>query len=211
MNSTDTVFGRYASIKKYFESEECSKNPKANIFNCSRRVSIGTVQDRLLNNDLVKDIAGYLKFKDFISFSSVNVNNYMALRLDDHLMGEILSKEFEKWRCTQQLILSCRHNLNFGKNLVGYDQFIAEGTCTKSKMSKCCLMSLERYIENPDQAFDILHNSTFRHIVIFLEAGEKSPRFEIACADFGYSSDELEAFRREGKRPVDLAREVVQR
>jgi hypothetical protein len=59
-----------------------------------------------------------------------------------------------------------------------------------------------------------LRGTTFLHIDNFLasgEAGAQPARLRVACADFGYTLDELRALRAAGKLGRDVAAEVVSR
>ncbi|USE37887.1 hypothetical protein [Endozoicomonas sp. SCSIO W0465] len=98
---------------------------------------------------------------------------------------------------------------NFALSLSGYDQLIAQGINTKRVMPDRQVKILEQYINNPE--LGILENSTFKHIAIFLDSGDRTRRLQIACSDFGYSLSELEQFRRENKSALDVAREVISR
>lgn len=100
----DSVFKRYSSLSDYFRSKEFNRNRKTNIFNPKQVVSSCPASGNYFCNSLVKfEIASYLSLKDFISFSSVNVDNYLTLRSSNKLVGDVIENEFETRKCKRQL------------------------------------------------------------------------------------------------------------
>ena len=79
------------------------------------------------------------------------------------------------------------------------------------KMPPTCRIRnlLNTYIDNPDVD---LEGTTLKYLVRFFETGDLTPpRLEIACADFGYSFDELVAMRAIGIKFRDVALEILSR
>lgn len=82
-------------------------------------------------------------------------------------------------------------------------------TMEKKKMPPACVANLSRYIEEPN--IEKIKSNTFRFIVMYLEEGNECGRLMVACNDFGYTLHELNECRQQGKSPLDLAREIVER
>lgn len=88
-------------------------------------------------------------------------------------------------------------------------EYMKEQPITKEVMSDGVQAILNRYINGG--GLDSLDRCTFRHIVIFLETGQKTARLEVACRDFGYSMEELERLHMNNINAIELASEVVSR
>ncbi|WP_257294372.1 hypothetical protein [Endozoicomonas sp. YOMI1] len=95
MNSANSVVDRFVNISDYLRSSEFEKNPTANIFNPLRKVSSEPAENNYLplSHELKFEITQYLNLKDFVAFSSINVDNYLSLRSDDLLVKRVLKNE----------------------------------------------------------------------------------------------------------------------
>lgn len=97
---------------------------------------------------------------------------------------------------------------NLAARLPGWADWSAEQQATREKMPLAVHSILLRYIQN--SATD-LSWTTFRHIAAYFATGTRGARLEVACADFGYTFEELEALRGAGKTAKDVASEIVGR
>ncbi|USE33893.1 hypothetical protein [Endozoicomonas sp. SCSIO W0465] len=93
MIPTETIasaIGEFKSIKDYVFSERY--NPKRPIFNHKWLITCPTdgSVSRFLVPDITRYISKYLSFSDFIRFSSINRENYIALRQDQKLVAEVI-------------------------------------------------------------------------------------------------------------------------
>lgn len=95
MNAANAIIDRFVSFSDYQRSSEFVKNPTTNIFSPLRKVSSEPARNNYLplSHDLKFEIASYLNLKDFIAFSSINVDNYFSLRSDDLLVRRVLENE----------------------------------------------------------------------------------------------------------------------
>ncbi len=88
------VVDRFANVYDYLRSSEFKTNtkpkpkpkPKPNIFSPLRKVNSEPAEKNVLplNQDLKFEIVKYLNLKDFISFSAINVDNFISLRSDNY-------------------------------------------------------------------------------------------------------------------------------
>ncbi|MGI2028914.1 hypothetical protein [Endozoicomonas acroporae] len=90
-----------------------------------------------------------------------------------------------------------------------FQQFLSEGMKTKEAMPPPQVKLLKNYVANHDPK--TLEYSSFKHIAIFMDHGQQTPRLEVACSDFGYTLQELEQLRLENKRSIDVAFDVILR
>lgn len=101
----------------------------------------------------------------------------------------------------------------------GYHPWLAESSGKKEAPSFGAYSVLKAYV---DGKYDVegkedLHTMkgcTFRYIIDYYLSGgaKKSPRFSIACADYGYTEAELSnLFFTEKKTPKDIAKEIIDR
>ncbi len=103
--------------------------------------------------------------------------------------------------------VDCARSTDYLLKLI--DPYLSADMNTKSVMPETQIRLLSRYINNPD--LDILRNSTFRYIAIYMDSGQQHPRLKIACSDFGYTFQELEQFRHDRISSVDVACAVISR
>ncbi|WP_257265499.1 hypothetical protein [Endozoicomonas sp. ONNA2] len=95
MNSLNTIVDRYVDFSHYLRSSEFRINTKANIFTPLRKVSSKPAENNYfpLANELKVEISKHFGLKDFVAFSSINVNNYLVLRSDNILVEKIIKNE----------------------------------------------------------------------------------------------------------------------
>ncbi|MBO9481681.1 hypothetical protein [Salinisphaera sp. G21_0] len=90
-----------------------------------------------------------------------------------------------------------------------FQQFLSEGAKAKEVLSELQSKVLSNYIREPK--LKTLESSSFKHIAIFVDSGQQTPRLDVACCDFGYTLQELKQFRLENKSPVDVAVDALSR
>ncbi|WP_257294373.1 hypothetical protein [Endozoicomonas sp. YOMI1] len=95
MNASNAIIDRFASFFDYLRSSAFKENPTANIFSPLRKVSSEPAINNYLplTHELKFEITKYLNLKDFIAFSSINVDNYLSLRSDDLLVKRVIKNE----------------------------------------------------------------------------------------------------------------------
>ena len=95
MNSENAIVDSFANISDYQRSSEFVKNPTANIFTPLRKVKSEPAENNYLpfSQELKFEITQYLNLKDFVAFSSINVDNYLSLRSDDLLVKKVLQSK----------------------------------------------------------------------------------------------------------------------
>lgn len=95
MNSANAIVDRYVNFSDYLRSSEFRENPTANIFTPLRKVRSAPARDNHLPlcRELNAEIAQYLRLKDFIAFSSINVDNYFSLRSNHLLVRTVVENE----------------------------------------------------------------------------------------------------------------------
>jgi hypothetical protein len=84
-----------------------------------------------------------------------------------------------------------------------------EAQKTKEQMPPFALGVMRAYLggKNSDA-----RGTTFTHIVRYMEDGsDPEKRLWVACADYGYTVEELDTLKAEGKTAKDIAQEVVDR
>lgn len=104
MNSENAIVNSFANISDYQRSSEFVKNPTANIFTPLRKVTSEPAENNFLplSQELKFEITQYLNLKDFLAFSSINVDNYLSLRSDD-LLVKIALENKPKVRMLERL------------------------------------------------------------------------------------------------------------
>ncbi|MGI2029489.1 hypothetical protein [Endozoicomonas acroporae] len=104
MNSENAIVNSFANISDYQRSSEFVKNPTANIFTPLRKVTSEPAENNFLplSQELKFEITQYLNLKDFLAFSSINVDNYLSLRSDD-LLVKMAFKNNPKVRMLERL------------------------------------------------------------------------------------------------------------
>ncbi|WP_163371998.1 hypothetical protein [Endozoicomonas acroporae] len=104
MNSENAIVNSFANISDYQRSSEFVKNPTANIFTPLRKVTSEPAENNFLplSQELKFEITQYLNLKDFLAFSSINVDNYVSLRSDD-LLVKMAFKNNPKVRMLERL------------------------------------------------------------------------------------------------------------
>ena len=103
-------------------------------------------------------------------------------------------------------------NTNFAANLCNpeeYKAWIATNCACKKKMPHHVEITLQMFLKHP--LSDVLKNSTFKWIVLYLMTGEVVARLEIALADFGYTFEELVSKRAQKVSSSDIAHEILAR
>ena len=106
-------------------------------------------------------------------------------------------------------LIEAHSGINFVSFFPAAKEFMEEEPFTKEVMSDAVQAMLNRFITGG--GLDSLSRCTFKHIVIFLDTGQKTPRLSIACRDFGYTMEELEKLRMNNTSAIELASEVVSR
>ncbi|WBA81604.1 hypothetical protein [Endozoicomonas sp. GU-1] len=104
MNSENAIVDSFANISDYHRSSEFVKNPSANIFTPLRKVTSEPAENNYLplSQELKFKITRHLNLKDFLAFSSINVDNYLSLRSDD-LLVKMAFKNKPKVRILERL------------------------------------------------------------------------------------------------------------
>ncbi|WP_257265317.1 hypothetical protein [Endozoicomonas sp. ONNA2] len=92
MNVPHAVVDRFENLSDYLRSSEFKTNPESNIFTPLRKVNSQPAANNFLPlpYELKFEIAKHLNLKDFVAFSSINVDNYLSLREDDILVEKVL-------------------------------------------------------------------------------------------------------------------------
>ena len=106
-------------------------------------------------------------------------------------------------------IIEAHSGINFVRFFPDVMEFMEKEPFTKEVVSDGIRTILNRFINGG--GLDSLSMCTFRHIVIFLDTGQKTQRLEIACRDFGYTMKELEQLRMNNINSIALANEVLSR
>lgn len=97
MNPSNAIVNRFVDFSDYLSSSEFKTNPKANVFTPLRKVTSEPAEGNYLPFplELKSEIALHLNLKDFATFSSINVDNYLSLRSDDLLVERVIKNEVE--------------------------------------------------------------------------------------------------------------------
>ena len=98
MNPSLAVVDRFDNVSDYLRSSEFKKKPKSNIFTPSRKVNSKPAENNFFPfpYEIKFKIAQHLNLKDFASFSSMNVDNYLSLRSDNLLVSKVLDNEVQE-------------------------------------------------------------------------------------------------------------------
>lgn len=101
-------------------------------------------------------------------------------------------------------------DINFAEILdpQGWRAHAAQKSAVKEKMPRMVFELLSAYLIDANTS---LKRTTFSHIVTFFQTGREAGRLSVACADFGYSVDELRALRTAGSTALDVAAEIIGR
>jgi hypothetical protein len=89
----------------------------------------------------------------------------------------------------------------------GYQKYLQRASRRKEKMPPAVCGILQRWVQSGDS----LNFTTFQYIVAFFVKGEEHERLPVACADFGYSREELRQMKAQGKTAIDIAVEIIDR
>lgn len=106
-------------------------------------------------------------------------------------------------------LIEAHSGINFVPFFPAAMEYMEEEPITKVVMSDGVQAILNRFIKGGGLA--CLNICTFKHIAIFLDTGQKTPRLGIACRDFGYTMKELEQLRMNNTSAIELASEVLSR
>jgi hypothetical protein len=101
-------------------------------------------------------------------------------------------------------------DINFAEILdpQGWRAHAAQKSAVKEKMPRMVFELLSAYLIDTNTS---LTRTTFSHIVTFFQTGREAGRLSVACADFGYSVDELRSLRTAGSTALDVAAEIIGR
>lgn len=106
-------------------------------------------------------------------------------------------------------IIDAHSGMNFVPFFPDAQEYMDEAPITKEVMSEGVRAMLNRFINGG--GLESLSRCTFRHIAIFLDTGQITPRLGIACRDFGYPMEELVQLWMNDTSAIELASEVVSR
>ncbi len=95
---------------------------------------------------------------------------------------------------------------------VGYQQWLKERAEKKMQLPPGAYNAIKRWLEAPPGITEDIEHTTFVDIVGFFEGRVPRPeRFKVACADYGYTKEELMLLLQSGKSAHDVAAEIIAR
>jgi hypothetical protein len=115
---------------------------------------------------------------------------------------------------TSILLLPMSYQIILAKDLdkdARYQAWLVAQAQVKKQLPPAAFTAIKGWMETPgSKAGDIPH-VTFTYIAAFFETGKEADRLKVACADYGYTIDELKALKAAGKTAKDVAAEIVAR